>query len=74
MTTDAQPAHEFWSRWPSLPAVANRRVLELDPDRLILPGPYLDRSLEHLVTALHGREIQAELEQGRGDPMGGVAP
>ena len=74
VSTDAQPAYEFWSRWPSLPAVANRRVLVLDPDRLILPGPYLDRSLELLVTALHGQEIRAEIEAGSSNSIGGVAP
>lgn len=56
VSPEVADAHAFWSRWPSLPAVANRRVLRLNPDDVILPGPYLDRSLIALAAALHGGE------------------
>jgi ABC-type Fe3+-hydroxamate transport system substrate-binding protein len=35
----------FWSRWPSIPAVAAGRVRAL-PGDWIRPGPYIDRSLK----------------------------
>jgi iron complex transport system substrate-binding protein len=40
-----------WSRWPSLPAVARGRAVAL-PASVMRPGPYLDRSLHTLVSAL----------------------
>lgn len=51
----------FWSRWPAIPAVAEGRVLHLDPQQVTLPGPYLDRSIETLVAVLHGPVASAEL-------------
>jgi ABC-type Fe3+-hydroxamate transport system substrate-binding protein len=42
---DPQPAAEFWSRWPSIPAVANGRVVALPPTATF-PGAYIDRSLQ----------------------------
>jgi ABC-type Fe3+-hydroxamate transport system substrate-binding protein len=47
----------YWSRWPAIPAVASERVVHLDPKTVTLPGPYLDRSLEALVGALHGTAL-----------------
>ena len=52
-TEDAQDPLRYWSRWPSLPAVAARRAVALDGD-LIRPGPYLDRSLRRLAAAIDG--------------------
>lgn len=45
-------ASEYWSRWPSIPAVAQGRVVEVAEGFVTLPGPYLDRSLRTLVTAV----------------------
>jgi len=42
---------EYWSRWPSLPAVASGRVVRLD-EEWIRPGPYLDRALRALAAAI----------------------
>lgn len=80
VSPDEWEAREFWSRWPSLPAVAHDRVLRLDPDLLILPGPYLDRALEMLAASVHGSDF---LPEGRGEgegrkegavqPVGGAA-
>jgi ABC-type Fe3+-hydroxamate transport system substrate-binding protein len=61
VTDDAGEPLEFWSRWPAIPAVASRRVLQLDPEIVTLPGPYLDRSIEALVRAFHGEEAASEL-------------
>jgi ABC-type Fe3+-hydroxamate transport system substrate-binding protein len=54
----ASPA-EFWSRWPSLPAVRQGRVVGLDATAISLPGPDLDRALRTLARAVHGDEIDA---------------
>ncbi len=65
----ASPA-EFWSRWPSLPAVRQGRVVGLDATAISLPGPDLDRALRTLARAVHGDEIDAviaaELERAQG--------
>jgi iron complex transport system substrate-binding protein len=47
------PAVEYWERWPSLPAVRNRRVFSLPTDVVTRPGPYLDRALRTLAQAIH---------------------
>jgi iron complex transport system substrate-binding protein len=56
---------EYWSRWPSLPAVVNGRVLAIEPEKVTLPGPYLDRALELLATALHGPALAEEVARLR---------
>jgi ABC-type Fe3+-hydroxamate transport system substrate-binding protein len=45
-------ARAYWSRWPSLPAVAGDRVRVID-ERVTLPGPYLDRALARLEARVH---------------------
>jgi iron complex transport system substrate-binding protein len=52
--SDPAPAATFWARWPSLPAVAERRVVAIDAGDVTLPGPDLDRALVKLARALHG--------------------
>jgi len=49
---DPQPAARHWSRWPSLPAVANGRVVPIVAAETTLPGPYLDRGLRRLTAAV----------------------
>ena len=51
---DPQDAARYWSRWPSLPAVAGGRVVALPARELTLPGPWVDRVLERLAEAIHG--------------------
>ena len=36
---DAELGVEFWQRWPSVPAVANQRVVSLRDPLITLPGP-----------------------------------
>ena len=55
---DAQPAGEFWARWPSLPAVRERRVVALEEGVVTLPGPDLDRALRTIARALHGTALE----------------
>jgi iron complex transport system substrate-binding protein len=57
---DPMPAAEYWSRWPSLPAVVRGRVVESDAATLTLPGPHLDRALESLARALRGGDGPGE--------------
>jgi iron complex transport system substrate-binding protein len=49
---EALPPQEYWSRWPSLPAVAKRRAVALPAPLVTLPGPYLDRAVEILAAAV----------------------
>jgi len=51
-SADPVPAREHWSRWPSIPAVRDGRVISVPQGLVTLPGPYLDRSLRTLVTAI----------------------
>ena len=52
----ADPAAEagaHWAHWPSIPAVANQRVVTLDRG-ITIPGPYLDRSLAVIGSRVRG--------------------
>jgi len=57
MTPGAEHASVFWSRWPSLPAVAAGRVLTVEASRVSLPGPDLDAALRELASVIHGPGI-----------------
>jgi len=63
LTPGAEPdAADYWTRWPSLPAVAEGRVLRLEASRISLPGPDLDRALRDLAVAVHGSSIEAAID------------
>jgi iron complex transport system substrate-binding protein len=47
------PAADYWSRWPSLPAVREGRVVAVPEGVVTLPGPWLDRALAELERAVH---------------------
>ncbi|MBW2268905.1 MAG: ABC transporter substrate-binding protein [Deltaproteobacteria bacterium] len=47
-----EPAVQFWQRWPSLPAVADGRVVTISAAEVTLPGPHLERALAILSAAL----------------------
>ena len=64
LTPESQEPLAYWSRWPALPAVVSGRVLRLDPERVTLPGPQLDDSLEALAIALHGPAIGGDIAAG----------
>jgi iron complex transport system substrate-binding protein len=57
MSPDAGDALAYWSRWPSLPAVARRRVVAIDASLVSMPGPHLDRAIAELARGLHGDGI-----------------
>ena len=54
-------AQEYWSKWPSLPAVKKARVIPLSTGVVTLPGPYLDRALLAIASAIHGPEVVSHL-------------
>jgi ABC-type Fe3+-hydroxamate transport system substrate-binding protein len=49
-------AHEHWARWPSLPAVAEGRVVTVPADLVTLPGPQLDRAVAWLGRVVRGED------------------
>jgi iron complex transport system substrate-binding protein len=51
-TEDPPTPTSYWSRWPSLPAVATGRAVSL-PLTVTYPGPYIDRSLQQLAERIH---------------------
>jgi len=59
--SDPAPAASFWARWPSIPAVAQGRVVAVDAGDVTLPGPDLDRALLKLARALHGAALAIEI-------------
>jgi iron complex transport system substrate-binding protein len=56
-------ALEYWSQWPSLPAVRQGRVISLARGIATLPGPYLDRALLAIAAAIHGPEVVMHLAE-----------
>jgi ABC-type Fe3+-hydroxamate transport system substrate-binding protein len=56
-------AREYWSQWPSLPAVRQGRVVSLSRGIVTLPGPYLDRALLAIAAAIHGPGVVTHLAE-----------
>jgi len=46
-------ASAHWSRWPSIPAVAEGRVVTVDAELISMPGPDLDRAFGILAATLY---------------------
>ncbi len=63
-SADPVAAREFWSRWPSIPAVADDRVIAVPQGLVTLPGPYLDRSLRTLDAAIRGADAASGAAKG----------
>ncbi len=53
-----QEADRYWSQWPDLPAVRDRRVYVLDQDLITRPGPRLFQGLSDLAKILHPERFQ----------------
>ena len=51
---DPHAEDAFWKRWPSIPAVANGRVVVLPDDLTLRPGPRVADAAEELAGILHG--------------------
>ena len=53
---DPVSALKHWSQWPSIPAVADGRVIAVPEGLVSLPGPYLDRALQTMVAAIRSAD------------------
>lgn len=60
-------AAEHWSRWPSLPAVAEGGVVTLPAQAITLPGPHLDAAVRWLARAVRGEDPASPLPPGAPD-------
>ena len=48
-----QAAQIYWSRWPNLPAVKNKRIYVIEPDTILRLGPRLPQGIELIGRCLH---------------------
>jgi iron complex transport system substrate-binding protein len=62
MTPGSEEAAAFWSRWPSLPAVAAGRAITVEASRVSMPGPDLDLALRELARVVHGVAIDVAID------------
>jgi len=46
-------AREYWERWPTIPAVKNGRLFQIDPSLVNRPSPRLADGLEIVARKLH---------------------
>jgi len=53
MGTDPQAPSRFWARYPSIPAVHQRRVFGYPDDPTLHPGPRVPQTLELLARLIH---------------------
>jgi iron complex transport system substrate-binding protein len=63
-SADPINAVEHWSRWVSIPAVAEGRVVAVPHGLVTLPGPYLDRSLLTMVAAIRSADRASDTGGG----------
>ncbi len=61
---DPVSAIEHWSRWVSIPAVAEGGVIAVPQGLVTLPGPYLDRSLRTMVAAIRSADEVSDAAEG----------
>ena len=63
LSPDADGALSYWSRWPSLQAVSDQRVVALDSALISMPGPHLDQTIERLARLLYGPSVGTAIVQ-----------
>ncbi|HIE62810.1 MAG TPA: hypothetical protein EYQ02_14675 [Microbacterium sp.] len=66
MTPGAEEATLFWSRWPSLPAVAAGSVVTVEASGVRMPGPDLDVALRELALSVHGDGVGIAIDAALG--------
>jgi len=59
---DPEDPRAYWSRWPSLPAVAQQRVVGIPASEVTLPGPYPERALARLAEAIRAKPLAPGLD------------
>lgn len=57
LSPDRGDALSYWSRWPSIPAVAGDRIVAIDPALVSMPGPDLDRAIVELARGIRGEGV-----------------
>jgi len=57
LSPDRGDALSYWSRWPSIPAVADHRIVAIDPALVSMPGPDLDRAMLELARGIRGEAV-----------------
>jgi iron complex transport system substrate-binding protein len=67
-TDDPTLAAQYWSRWPSIPAVSNGAVIPVQKGIVTLPGPYIDRSLQTLADAIGAQAPVSNAPAGEASP------
>jgi len=65
LSPDPDGSRDYWSRWPSIPAVAHGRILELPAELISMPGPRLDEALIALAAGLYGEEAAQQIRRAR---------
>lgn len=65
MGTDAAAPDSFWSRYRSIPAVRDGRVLGYPRDPTLHPGPRIARTLEILARLIHPEVFAPDRESAR---------
>ena len=62
MGTDPHAPARFWARYPSIPAVRERRVFGYPDDPTLHPGPRVPQTLELLARRIHPEAFAADLQ------------
>lgn len=60
MGTDPSTPDSFWSKYPTIPAVKNHRVLGYPDDPTLHPGPRIGMTLDRLARLIHPAAFGAE--------------
>ncbi len=63
MGTDPRAPARFWSRYPSIPAVRNRRVFGYPDDPVLHPGPRFAQTLELIARLIHPEAFAGTLQK-----------
>ncbi len=71
MGNDSTTPGGFWSRYPTIPAVRNQRVLSYPQDPILHPGPRVGQSLEILAHIIHP-EVFDRAPRATTDTLGGA--
>ncbi|MBN2457103.1 MAG: ABC transporter substrate-binding protein [Sedimentisphaerales bacterium] len=58
--TQQESAEKFWSRFPHLPAVKNKRIYVVNPDTILRLGPRIPQGIKLITEKLHPENYQQE--------------
>lgn len=72
MGSDPTNPNGFWARYPTIPAVRNRRVHGYPQDPVLHPGPRVWQSLEILASLIHPKAWRASADANSASAQGSV--